>query len=645
MLGIIRQKQKSFLVQIVFWAIIATFVGTIFLVWGKGDDAPAGDDFAAKINGHVIPLTDYQRSYENIYRMYQNLYGEAFTPAIENTLNLRKVALDSLIDQVLLQQEAERMKLKVGKQEIVEAIAKIPAFQVNGVFSRDQYVQALRSQRMTPDQFEAIQKQELFVEKARQSLEGRAVASDADIDAEYKERNEKVNLALLRLDPAFYAPRVKIDPVGLESFFAERKENFRLPETAKISYLLVDTAPFSASVELSEGDLEKYYQRHLDRFEVPEQVRASHLLIRVPQDATAAVQAEKRALIESLREKALQGEDFAALAKRYSEDPGSGKQGGDLGFFSRGTMVPSFENAAFSLNVGAISEVVTTDFGYHLIRLSARQAAQIKPLTAVIEEVRAGALEAKGRELALEKAMDLYNVNRKGGSLDVIAAEFATQVQESAFFAVDQAVVANTSLSKEVANAIFALQSGGIGRPVLLSQGLLFYALQEKRPAHIPELAEVRPAVEAAYRQSKAVELAQSEAKLILAETIISKNLAAAARKRSLPLSETGLFIRSRTFFVPMVGAHEELSNTAFTLTSATPVPETTFEVDGAVVVVQLKERQNADPAGLTELVRDEMRQAVVERKKQEILEQALKDLREKAKINYSAAVAADQKG
>lgn len=645
MLGIIRQKQKSFLVQIVFWAIIATFVGTIFLVWGKGDDAPSADDFAAKINGTAISMADYQRSYENIYRMYQNLYGEAFTPAIESTLNLRKVALDSLIDQVLLQQEAERMKLKVGKQEIVEAIAKIPAFQVNGVFSRDQYVQVLRAQRMTPDQFEAMQEQELFVEKARQSLEGRALATDADVDAEYVERNEKVNLALLRLDPALFAERVKIDPAGLESFFAERKEAFRLPETAKISYLLVDTKPFAAGVELSDVDLEKYYQRHLDRFEVPEQVRAAHLLIRVPQGASDAVKAEKRALIEKLRERAQKGEDFAALARAHSEDPGSGTQGGDLGFFARGTMVPSFENAAFALNVGAISEVVTTDFGYHLIRVNARQDAQIKPLTAVIDEVRAGALEMKGRELALEKGMDLYNVNRKGGSLDVIAKEFATPVQESAFFAVDQAVVANTPLSKEVANAIFALQPGDIGRPTLVPQGLLFYALQEKRAAHIPELAEVRPAVETAYRQSKAADLAESEGKLILAEVRVSKDLAAAARKRSLPVSETGLFSRSRSFFVPMVGTHEELSKTAFTLTSAAPTPATTFEVDGAVVVVQLKERQNADPAGLTESVREEMRQAVVERKKQEILEQALKELREKAQINYSAAVAADQKG
>lgn len=645
MLGIIRQKQKSFFVQIVFWAIIATFVGTIFLVWGKGGETTANEDYAAKVNGTPISMIDYQRSYENLYRMYQNLYGEAFTPAIEKTLDLRKVALDSLIDQTLLLQAAEQMQVKVSKEETVAAIAKIPAFQRDGAFNREQYLQVLRAQRLSPEQFEEMQQRELLVEKARLSFEGGATASAAEIEAEYKERNEKVNLILLPIDPVLFEGRVQIDPAGLEGFFAARKDEFRLPETAKLQYLMIDSTPFAASVELSDADLDRYYQRHLDRFEVPEQVHAAHLLIRVPQGASAAVKAEKKALIEKLRERAQKGEDFAALARAHSEDPGSGAQGGDLGFFGRGTMVAPFEQAAFSSKVGEVSSVVTTDFGYHLIRVVARQDATLQPLAAVSEQVRAGAQEEKGRDLALEKAMDLYNINRKGGSLEAVAKEFGVKVQESDFFPRDQAVVANLPLTDAVAAAAFALQPGEIGRPTLLPQGILFYALKEKRAAHIPELAEVRPAVEAAYRQEKSLDLARREGTLLLAEARQGGDLANAAQKRSLSVRETGLFARSRTFFVPMMGAHEELSQAAFALTAAAPVPSKTFEVDGAIVVVQLKERQNADPAGLTPQVREEMSQAVVERKKQEILEKVLADMREKAEFKYSAAVAAEQKG
>lgn len=645
MLEIIRKKQKSIFVQIVFWAIISTFVGTIFLVWGKGDSTAPSEDYAAKINGSSVTMLDYQRTYENMYRMYQNLYGEAFTPAIEKTLNLRKVALDSLIDQTLLLQEAQSLKLKVAKQEIVDAIAKISAFQTNGAFNRDQYIQVLRAQRLSADEFETMQERELLVEKAQQSLAGGATASDAEIEAEYRERNEKVNLSLLRIDPAFFEARVQIDSTGLESFFAARKEEFRLPETAKISYLIIDSKPFATSAKLSDADLEKYYQRHIDRFEIPEQIRAAHILVRVPQGATDAVKAEKKARIEKLKERAKKGEDFAALARANSEDPGSGAQGGDLGYFGRGTMVPTFENAAFALSVGEISEVITTDFGYHIIRLNARQDAQIKPLAAVVDQVRAGAQEDKGRELALEKAMDLYNVNRKGGSLDAVAKEFGAKVVESGFFTQEQATVANNVLPKEVAGALFALKPGELGRPAFVETGVLVYTLKEKRAPHTPELAEVRPAVEAAYRKNKAKDLARSEGNLILAEVRGGVSLAVAAAKRSLPVAETGLFARSRNFFVPMVGANEELSNAAFALSTSAPVPAKVFEVDNAMVVVQMKERQNAEPSGLTTLVRDEMRKTVIDRKKQEILEKALKDLREKAQINYSAAVAADQKG
>jgi peptidyl-prolyl cis-trans isomerase D len=158
-------------------------------------------------------------------------------------------------------------------------------------------------------------------------------------------------------------------------------------------------------------------------------------------------------------------------------------------------------------------------------------------------------------------------------------------------------------------------------------------------------MAEVRPAVEAAYRQEKAKDLARSAGMQILAEARQGKDLSSLAQQRSLATGETGLFSRSRTFFVPMVGTNEELSNAAFTLTPAAPVPDKVFTVEGALAVVQLKERQNADPAGLTTAVREEMSKAVVDRKKQEILEKALTELRAKAEFKYSAIVAAEQKG
>lgn len=645
MLDFIRKKQKSVLVQLVFWAIIATFVGTIFLVWGKGDDnSQAQDDFAVKVNGDEIGVEQFQRAYASMYRVYQNLYGDAFTPAIEKKLNLRKQALDSLIDQMLLLQEADRRNLTVSDKDVVDAIAKITAFQDNGVFDRSRYVQILRSQRLTPEEFEEMQRRELLVEAARKAIEGEASATDAEIEQEYKDQNEKIDLSLVRIDPALFEGRVQIDPAQLQTYFNTHKDEFKLPDTVNLQYVIVDPKTFADAATVADTDLEKYYQRHIDRFEVPEQVRASHILIRVSRDATAAVKAEKKALAEKLRDRAKKGEDFAALARSSSEDPGSSVQGGDLGFFGRGMMVAPFENAAFALNPGEISDVVETDFGYHILRVAERHDARIKPMNEVMDQVRALAKEDKSRELAQEKAMDLFNMNRKGGSLQAAAGALGAEIRETGFFTREQPNVAGLALPAEVCDTAFGLTPGELGRPALLPQGVILFALKEKRPAHVPELAEVRPAVEAAFRKSKAKDLAKAEGTLLLAEVRSGADIMTAAAKRSLSATSTGLFARNNNY-IPMVGTNEEMSKAVFELTPTSPVLPKTYEVDNAIFVVRLKKRVTANPSGLTTTVKDEMRKAVLERKKKEILDKALKSQREKSSIIYSPSFEVPQEG
>ncbi|MFA5517598.1 MAG: SurA N-terminal domain-containing protein, partial [Desulfuromonadales bacterium] len=206
MLDLIRRKQKSILVKVVFWTIIAAFVGTIFLVWGKGaDQGSAGDpETAATVNGTRISYNEYQSAYSNLYRLYQDVYREKFTPELEGTLGLRQQALDALVEQTLLRQEAKRLGLKVSQQELVGSIAEIPAFQENGSFSRELYLQVLNAQRLNPEAFETMQKHQLLVEKLREKIEADVSVDDAAVAQEYRNRNEKINLLFLRFSPADY---------------------------------------------------------------------------------------------------------------------------------------------------------------------------------------------------------------------------------------------------------------------------------------------------------------------------------------------------------------------------------------------------------------------------------------------------------
>ena len=171
MLDLIRKKQKTTLIKIVFWGIIATFVGTIFLVWGKGDERGSdGSTVAATVNGTQISAQDYQMAYRNLYQFYQNLYSDKFNAAMEQQLQLPKTAIDQLVRMVLLEQEGNRLGVDVSRQELVDAIAKIPQFQKDGVFDRQTYVDVLNYQRLSPEGFEASQERALFTEKVEEQI-------------------------------------------------------------------------------------------------------------------------------------------------------------------------------------------------------------------------------------------------------------------------------------------------------------------------------------------------------------------------------------------------------------------------------------------------------------------------------------------
>ncbi len=506
MLDLIRKKQKTVIIKVVFWAIIATFVGTIFLVWGKGSERGEKDPtMAAVVNGTRIGYDDYQNAYSNLYRMYQNVYREKFTPALEKKLGLRQQALDALVEETLLVQEAGRQGLEVSRKELVKAIAEIPAFQDNGAFSRDRYLRVLASQRLNPDDFEKMEQRQLLIEKIRDKIQQGVTVSDDAIAKEYRDRNEKIALAFVRLSPALFESRVKVDEAALKSYFTEHQEAFRLPETASLRYLLFEPGQYAKDVTYEDGELQGYYRHHLDQFEIPEQVKAAHILIKLPPDASPELKEQKRKLAAEVLEKARAGQDFAQLAKKYSDDPGSAAKGGELGLFPRGTMVAPFEKAAFSLAPGQISDIVESPFGFHIIKVEQHIDAGVKPFAEVAETVKTGLQAEKAQKLAYEKAIDAYNVNRQGGSLDKAAEANGMKIRETGYFD-RQGSIDGLGEAPEIAATVFSMQPGELARPVILPQGVVLFALKDRRESRRPELAEVRGKVEQAYRQEKAQE-------------------------------------------------------------------------------------------------------------------------------------------
>ncbi len=628
MLDLLRKKQKSPFIKLAFGVIILSFI-IAYAFLGETQQESA----VATVNGDNIYNKEYQSAKSNLYAMYKDLYQGQFTPAMERQLNLSELVMNGLIEQSLLVQDAKKRGIKVSKKEIIESISRFGSFQENGVFNKDRYLSVLAYQRLTPEEFEKMQERDLLLQKLQETLRDEVTVGDADLEEEFRQQNEKIDLAFLRFVPAQFETKVKIDETELQAFFDSRKEEYRLPEKVSLRYLLFDPSRYLDEVKIGEEDLARHYRRNIDRFEVLEQVKASHILIRLPQGADEKTRAQKLAQAEKVLAKARAGEDFAKLAKAHSEDPGSAAKGGDLGLFGRGMMVKPFEDAAFALEPNSVSDLVETQYGFHIIRVEAHIPARLKKQEEVTEELKAGVREELARQMALEKALDAFNLNRKEGSLEAAAKEFGSSIEETSLFTREEPVE-GLGRSPELTAAAFALKEGELGRPVRLPQGVILFTIKERQESRLPELSAVRRQVEASFRKEKGKELAEEAAVKALAELRDGKSPAEVARNLGGQMEQTGLFSRAGGGFIPKLGASEEILAAAFALTQSAPVAEKPFEIGGGFVVLNLAKRQEADLSKLDPSKRAELRESLLERRKQEALQTKIDELRKKADIS-----------
>jgi peptidyl-prolyl cis-trans isomerase D len=636
MLDLVRNKQKSFIIKIAFAIIILSFViGYAMMTAPGGPDTSGGAQTVATVDGTPISYADFQTAYSNLYQLYQNIYQEQFSPALERQLQLAKKASDALIDQVLLLKEAERLDLSVSKKELVDSIAAIQAFQQDGSFNKERYLQVLAYQRLSADEFESMQRRELLTEKVREQLQAGVTVTDQEVEEEFRLNNDQVNLEFVRLSPGLFESKVKVTDEDLATYFEAHQEEFRTPERVALRYLQFVPSRYTDEVTFDDAELEKYYRRHLDQFDIPEQVKASHILIKVDQDADQATRDKKRAFAEELLAEAKAGKDFDELARTYSDDKASAVKGGDLGFFTRGTMVPAFEQVAFNLEPGKISELVETPFGYHIIKVEAYTEAGVKSLDEALDTVKAGLRKEKARQYAFEKAMDAYNINRKTGDLQAAAEANDLGLKETGLFTRND-TIDGIGRNEEIIAAAFQLEENELARPVMTEDGIFLFGLKERDASHIPKLEDVRAQVEQSYRKEQGKALAEKAARDLLAGLEEGKPLAKLAGDNKYTVEETGLFASTYSPFVPRIGSSEELAKAAFEVPAGSNSLGQVFEVQERFVVAAVKERKPADMAELDDAKRAELRSSILNRKRSEAVQKRIEELKASAVIEIS---------
>jgi peptidyl-prolyl cis-trans isomerase D len=638
MLDIVRSKKKSFLIKIAFAVIILSFViGYTMLTAPTDQRSDSGRDVAARVNGDPISFAAYQSVYSNLYNLYQSIYQGAFDANLERQLNLPRQAMQQLIEEQLLVQTAKNLNLRVSNQELVNSIAAYDAFQINGQFNRDRYVEVLSYQRISPEQFEEAQRRELLTQKVRNHLQQNVTINQDDVVAFFHRENDTINLDYVWLAAPLVESKVEVTDTAIEEFFNANKEAFRIPERVSLRYLLFDPSRYEADLRtFSEADMDRYYRRNLELFEVEEQVKAAHILLRVEENSDSDTLNRRRELAQNIRQQLREGADFAQLVKLHSDDTASAADGGELGYFGRGMMVSTFEAAAFALRPGQISDVVQTPFGFHIIKVTDYIAPGFKPLVEVTDTIKTGLVIEGSRQLAYEKAMDAFNVNRRTGNLEAAAQENDLGIKETGFFAASDPINGLGRVT-EITNAAFALQPGELARPIITTNGVLLITLKDRQASRLPELAEVRGTVESVYREEQAQALAFELAQKLLEGAREQENLAAAANQLDLRIDNTGDFSRSFGYFVPQIGSSQELADAAFKLSEDAPVLDRIFTFGDRYLVAALKQANRADFSALNDAAISQLRERLLLEMKEQAVTDTLDELYQQARIEIIA--------
>lgn len=623
MLGTMRKHATSWLIKVACFAIVI-----VFIFWGGYSYTEKKANRVAVVNGSYIGLREYQSMYSNLVEQMRRQFGRQFSSELVETLNLKGQALDRLINRRLILAEAGMLKFDVSREELQNAIVSYPAFQTNDQFDPLRYQQILRSNRLTPQDFEANQREDLLINKVEQFITRGAKVLESEMLSFFHHTRDRVNLAYVQIDPQDFKNQVNVDEEAVRDYFDKHRENYRLADKRNILYVRFVPRDYLAEVEVTDQEIEEFYQLHQDNYREPKKVHARHILFRISEKAKTAEIQEILDRAKKVLNLARKGDNFAELARKYSEDPTAAK-GGDLGYFKSGDMVKPFADSAFSLKKGEISDLVRTRFGIHIIKVEDITEESVQPLAQVKETVRQSLKEERGREIALQRADSFIDLSRALDDLQKAAAEAGLEVKESGLFAAEEPIP-QLGRHSEINEIIFALRPREISPAFSIGDDQLVAQLVEIQDSRLEEFAEAQERVQEDWITEQSEVLARKQAQEWLETARQEGNLAEVARRNKLKINKTGLFTTISP--APPFGNQRDMVITAFSLTPEQPVPSEVYEVDGKFIILQLEDSQPASENGFQK-EKDSLAKQLLQAKKEQTFSRWINGRRQQADI------------
>jgi len=586
MFDLFRSRAKAVRIMLGAMLGIIALSMLVYLIPGNGmtTAADSGDQVVAEIGRSAITVGEIQQQLRN------RLQNQTLPPDLAATY------LPQLVNQAIAERavayEAEQLGFLVSDRDLAETLRSIPAANQ----SPDLYRQTVEQQYGTtvPD-FEDNVRVKSYEDDIANIAEEGIIVTPAEVENEYRKLNEKIKLDYIGFDADKLVSTLKATPEEVSAYFARNKNFYKLPATQSIQMIVADQAKVSESIPVTDAQVLSFYNSHLDQYRTPERVHARHILLsstNKPKDEVAKIQAQAEDLLKQLKG----GANFADLAKKFSQDPGSAQKGGDLGWVSRGQMVKNFEDTVFSLKENQLSGVVTTEYGFHIIQVLEKQPPRLRTL----DEVKAQIVTNLRNQSVFDRMQDLAD---QAHAQLVKAPKDAQQIAAklNLSFVADPVYLPGNPLpalgkDQQVGATLMSLKPGEVSQVMQAGNKLVVLTLIANNPPHPAELSEVEAGVRKAYLSLRANEMVKAES--AKAAELLKQNgdINAAAKAVGAEVKSTDFF--GRTGAAQGIGSAALLTNAFDKPVGAIIGPLT---VTNQTIVAKIVDRQGIDMSKLAQ--------------------------------------------
>ena len=572
----------------IFLGVVVALLGgsmLLYLVPQTPGTGEAATDTVAKIGDQTVTLGEVRQQLAQIEQRNQ-------VPKPLESLYARQI-LNQLVFQKEIEYEAKRLGVTVSDQERADRIKQyVPAAFTGGTFvGMDRYASEVQARfQLTVPVFEELIRQGSLEEKFRKRVTDGISVGPAELQQEFRYKNEKIKVDYALIKPEDLAAKLNPSDAEVKAEYEKNKAKYQVPEKRVVRYGLLDTTQLRRNVPISDDQLKVQYQADIQQYQVPNRVHVEHILFMTVGKTDAEVEEIKKTAEDVLKQ-VKKGGKFDELAKKYSEDPGTKDKGGDLGWITQGQTVPEFEKTAFGLDKGQTSDLVRTQYGFHIIKVLEKETARTKTFDEVKDSIRAPMMLQAADKQANDAADELAKAIRQSNkvSLEDLAKQYHLTVSETRPVSAGDAVL-ELGNSKEVKDAIFRLRPNELSLPLRTDRGYVILSVKQITPAHQGSVEEVHEQIVNDLKQEESTKLAKTKADELAKRVKSGEKFDAAAKTLGLEAKTSELI--SRNDSIPSAASGKQLGE-AFQIKQGDVGAPLTMGTNWMVYRVAAKEEPN----------------------------------------------------